>query len=147
MKCPSVAIAVLFLSIVTQAQSVQHIDSPFSGVTAGGCSEEVALSGMIHGIFDIRVSKDGDVVAFTQAGPRGDAQAIGMTTGKQYNVAGHTFQRIQIADNLQQSTYVNQFKVVGLLTVHYDYRVVFIGDFENRWDLKAVIDKFRVTCD
>lgn len=139
----AVALIVLLCSMGSaQTQTTtQHVDAPFNGVFSSGCSEDVAVSGFVHGVIHI-TSSDNSITIFTHVGPRNDVRAVGLTTGTQFQVNGITRTKIQTNANIQSFTYNNNFKVVGLYTVHYNFHLMFDGSA----DPKAFVNNFRVTC-
>ena len=142
----SLAVGVL-LAGMAHAQatvSTQHVDSPFSGVFSSGCSEDIAVSGMVHGVLQL-TRNDNTINLVSIVGPRGDAKAVGMDSGTRFNVVGSTFTRVQFSPNVAQNfTYHNTFKVIGLYTVKYDFHLLYGDDLNTP---KAFVDNFTVTCD
>jgi hypothetical protein len=140
-------LALLLVPVALSAQAInytEHIDSPMVGVIESPCSESVAVSGTVHSVIHL-TQQNNQVSIDVHVGPRGDMTATGLDTGTQYNMTGQTFTRLQFGqNNLENYSYHDQFKVVGLFTVHYTYHLLF-GD--NYFTPKAFVDHFSVTCD
>lgn len=118
-------------------------DAPMSVVVESTCGESVALTGSLHGVMHYTQTPKGMIMLVTVVGPSGDLKAVGLDSGQQYQVTGHTTTKLVFDGGVVESVrYQHTLSVVGLYKVKYTYHLVLSED----GTMEAKVENLKGIC-
>jgi hypothetical protein len=129
-----------------QATATIVQDIPFDE-TVVGCTEEIAVSGSLLGVFTETQSASGGFVISFHFQPQG-VSGIGLTSGDMYRATGLTRETTVVTPAGGSSfTFVNQFNIVGTSgATTFDVREIAHITVTPTGAITASFDNFSTSC-